>query len=72
MYMSRLHVSWQLQTHFGVSMNYKISWTQNYSTWQVPSNSKSIEETQEQIVEAFVEASEFREAISLIDYIKSL
>jgi hypothetical protein len=53
-------------------MNYKTNWTQNYITWQVPSNSKSIEETQEQIVEAFVETSEFREANSVIDYIKSL
>ena len=70
--MPRLHVSWKLQTHNGVGMNYKINWTQNYNTWKVPSNSKSIEETQEQIVEAFVEASELREANIVINYIKSL
>ena len=58
-----IYVSWQLQTHNGVSMNYKISWNQSYPEW-------------EQMVDAYMdmilEASELKEAIDVIAYIKSL
>jgi len=63
MYMSRLYVSRQLQTYNGISMNYKISWTQNYPGW---------EEYAVKLLELKLELSDFAEAKEVIARIKSL
>lgn len=63
MYLSRLYVSWQLQTYNGVSMNYKINWRQNYPSWALHAN---------KLLELRVELSGYKEANEVIAKIKAL
>ena len=63
MYLPRLYVSWQLQTYYGVSMNYKINWRQNYPSWALHAN---------KLLELRVELSGYKEANEVIAKIKAL
>jgi len=63
--MPRLHVSRQLQTYYGVSMNnkvlYTIKWTQNYPEW---------ERMVDNYTDMILKESQYKEANELIDKIK--